>query len=61
MGGEWQKWIGAILLALVAWYFWRNRKGVFARADFGKSFRVMGVLAIILFVFIALLVYLARH
>ena len=61
MGGEWQKWVLVIIVAVLVWFFWRNRKGVLKETDFGKSFRIMGVLALILIAFVGLLIVLARH
>ncbi len=60
-GGEWQKWVLAILIAALLWFFWRNRKGILKQTDVGKSFRVMGILALILIVFVGFLIMLARH
>ena len=61
MNGGWQQWVGAILLGLVAWYFWRSRKAALQKADFSKSFKVMGILALLLIIFVGALVLLARQ
>ena len=60
-GGEWQKWVLAILVAVLLWFFWRNRKGILKETDISKSFKIMGILALILIVFVGFLIVLARH
>ena len=61
MNGGWQQWVGAILLGLVVWYFWRSRKAALQKADFSQSFKVMGILALLLIIFVGALVLLARQ
>ncbi len=49
--------------AMIVWVIYRNIKGrpeQFSRENLSKSFSTMGVLALLLIAFVALLVYLAR-
>ena len=55
--------LGLVGAGLILWVIYRNIKGrpeQFSRAALGKSFRSMGLLAILLIGFVALLVLLAR-
>lgn len=55
--------LGIIGAGLIIWYLYRVVKGrpeMFTRANFSKSFFTMGVLALFLIGFIALLVLLLR-
>ena len=56
--------LGLIGVGLVVWFTYRSIKGrpeLFSRENLGKSFGTMGVLALILIVFIALLVLMVRN
>lgn len=49
---------------LIVWLLYRSIKGrpeQFSRENLSKSFSTMGILALILIVFIALLVFMLRH
>lgn len=55
--------LGIIAAAFIMWYSYRYIKGnpeAFSAANFSKSFMTMGVLALILIGFIALLVLMLR-
>lgn len=60
-GSEWQKWVLAILVAVLLWFFLRNRKNILKETDVNKSFKIMGILALILIVFVGFLIMIARH
>ncbi|WP_028388977.1 hypothetical protein [Legionella fairfieldensis] len=56
--------LGLIGAGLIVWLLYRNIKGrpeQFSRENLGKSFSTMGILALILIGFIALLVYMLRY
>ena len=60
---EWSKILFVIGAALAAWLMWRVIRGnpaAFSRSNLGKSFFTMGILALVLFAFVALLVMLVR-
>ena len=56
--------LGLLGAALIVWILYRNIKGhpeQFNRENLTKSFSSMGVLAILLIGFVALLVFMLRH
>ncbi|WED42985.1 hypothetical protein [Legionella cardiaca] len=56
--------LGLIGAGLIIWILYRSIKGrpeQFSRENFSRSFSTMGVLALILIAFIALLVFMLRH
>jgi len=61
MGHDWQKWVAALAVAALLWFFWRRRHGILQQTNVAKSFRVMGILAIILIIFVGALVLIARQ
>lgn len=55
--------LGLIGAAMIVWVIYRSIKGrpeQFSRENLTKSFSTMGILALVLIGFVALLVYLAR-
>ena len=58
------KILGLIGAGLIIWVLYRSIKGrpeLFSRENLSKSFSSMGILALILIGFIALLVFMLRH
>lgn len=58
------KILGLIGAGLIIWVLYNSIKGrpeLFSRENLSKSFSTMGVLAIILIGFVALLVFMVRH
>lgn len=56
--------LGLIGAGLIVWILYRSIKGrpeQFSRENLSKSFSTMGVLALILILFIAFLVFMLRH
>ena len=53
--------LGAIGLIWFGWYFIRNNPDMFTRENLDKSFTTVGLLALGLIGFIALLVFLLKH
>lgn len=56
--------LGLLGAGLLVWYMYRtvkNRPELFSRANLTKSFSTLGVLALILIVFIAILVLILRN
>ena len=56
--------LGLVAAAMIVWVIYRNIKGrpeQFSRENLTKSFSSMGVLAILLIGFVALLVLMLRH
>ena len=56
--------LGLLAAALIVWVLYRNIKGrpeQFSRENLTKSFSSMGVLALLLIGFVALLVLMLRH
>lgn len=56
--------LGLLAAALIVWVLYRNIKGrpdQFNRENLAKSFSSMGVLALLLIGFVALLVIMLRH
>lgn len=56
--------LGLVAAALIVWVIYRNIKGrpeQFSRENLHKSFSSMGILALLLIGFVALLVLLVRH
>lgn len=56
--------LGIVGAGLIIWILYRAIKGrpeQFSRENFSKSFATMGVLALILIGFVALLVFMVRH
>lgn len=53
--------LGAVALIGFGWYFIRNNPGLFTRENMEKSLTSVGVLALILIAFIALLVFMLKH
>lgn len=56
--------LGLVAAALIVWVIYRNVKGrpeQFSRENLSKSFSSMGVLAILLIGFVALLVVIVRN
>ncbi len=50
--------------ALLAWFAYRTIRGnpeMFSKENLGKSFFTMGILALMLIAFVALLVFLLKH
>ncbi len=61
---EWAKLFYFIGAALLIWLVYRSIKGnpeAFSRANLSKSFFSLGILAIVLIGFVALLVFFLRH
>jgi len=55
--------LGLIGAGLIIWFLYRSIKGrpdLFSRENLGKSFSTMGILALILIAFVAMLVLLLR-
>ena len=58
------KIIAAVFFAFLIWYLYsqiKNNKEAFSKQNLGKSFHVMGLLALLLIVFIAVCVFVLRH
>jgi ABC-type phosphate/phosphonate transport system permease subunit len=58
------KVLGLIGAGLIIWYLYhtiKNRPDLFSRENVSKSFSSMGVLALILIVFVAILVLILRN
>lgn len=56
--------LGLAAAGLIVWVLYRSVRGrpeLFSRENFGKSFSTMGLLALILIAFIALLIFMLRH
>ena len=53
--------LGAVALIVFGWYFIRNNPSLFTRENMDKSLTSVGVLALVLIAFIALLVFLLKH
>jgi hypothetical protein len=56
--------LGLLAAALIVWVLYRNIKGrpeQFSRENLTKSFSSMGVLALLLIGFVALLILIVRH
>lgn len=56
--------LGLLGAGLIVWVLYRSIKGrpeQFSRENLSKSFSTMGVLALILILFIAFLVFMLRH
>ena len=55
--------LGLVAAGLIVWIIYRNIKGrpeQFSRENINKSFSSMGILALMLIAFVALLVFIAR-
>lgn len=56
--------LGLMGAGLIAWLLYRNIKGhpeLFSRENLSKSFSSMGILALILIAFVALLIWIVRN
>jgi hypothetical protein len=61
---NWMNLLYIVLLVVVAWFAFRtmkNNPALFSKENMGKSFFAMGILALILIAFIALLVFLLKQ
>ena len=56
--------LGLVGAGLIIWFLYRSVKGhpeVFSRENLSKSFSTMGILALVLIIFVALLVMVVRN
>ena len=60
----WMQIVYLLGIALAGWLIWRTIKGnpqMFSRANLGKSFTTLGVLALLLIVFVGILILVLRN
>ncbi len=61
---DWMRLLYIVIAGVLVWFairMMKNNPAFFSKENIGKSFFSMGILALILIAFVALLVYLLRH